>query len=148
MKIYVIDIETAPAFIICDSPNEHYIKYGTCFTIDEFSHLVNTGEMNLNEHFVRFIKTDDEYIVSSAIKVNGTFITGIQHKDCAKLLKDLNIDAKYGREHQGFITSKKRFVTRSEAFIIAKKQNQIIHNLFDGVNKGELNSEDIFYFSY
>lgn len=67
-----------------------------------------------------------EYIICSAIDYNGTIICGLRHEDCYKILFAItNSDNPPGNDKQGFITSQNRFVTRKEAYKIAKENNQI-----------------------
>ena len=77
---------------------------------------------------------------------NGTVIFGKRHNDCNNVLRGLLGDfvAIPEREQQGFLTSNNRYVSRSEAFKIAKSNNQIIHKMFDNDNEGSLTSEDLY----
>lgn len=81
----------------------------------------------------------------------GVVVSGRRHGDCYDVLS--NIYGKLSpeqlrelpdREDQGFLTSHNRYVSRTEAFKIAKANNQIWHNLFDGVEEGSLASEDLY----
>jgi hypothetical protein len=78
----------------------------------------------------------------------GIVICGRRHNNCYTILAGLlgNIEGKksVGREGQGFITSLDRFVSRSEAFKIAKKQNQIYHECYKDDDEGVLISEDLY----
>jgi len=71
----------------------------------------------------------NEIILCAAVNYNDTIICGHRHSDCYKVLQDLlnltSSDELPGREYQGFLTSKNRFVDRKEAWIIAKENNQI-----------------------
>jgi len=51
-------------------------------------------------------------------------------------------DAESGENEQGFLTSKNRFVSRKEAFIIAKEQGQIID--LSKTRNETLYSEDLY----
>lgn len=92
-----------------------------------------------------------EFILSAAINWKGIIISGYRHGDCYKTLRDLL--SKYTtpdeanlpqREDQGFLTSHNRYVSRAEAFKIAKLNNQIIHKMFDNDDEGILTSEDLY----
>jgi hypothetical protein len=77
---------------------------------------------------------------------SGVIVCGRRHCDCNDILRGiLGDEIKLPeRESQGFITSLNRFVSRAEAFKIAKANNQIIHKMFDNDNEGTLTSEDLF----
>ena len=96
---------------------------------------------------------------------DGIIISGHRHNNCIMTLMQLIGDRfeadRLERNHFGFITSHNRYVNRSEAFEIARKQDQIWHNLFDKkpsdiqINFGEdseipntlgiLTSEDLYF---
>lgn len=79
----------------------------------------------------------------------GIVVCGLRHGSCYAIMAGLlgNFSGKFkvvGREAQGFLTSKNRYVTRAEAYLIAREQGQIIHN-FHGAQAGnELCSEDLY----
>jgi hypothetical protein len=80
---------------------------------------------------------------------SGLVICGRRHHNCILLLSQVLGDAYdktlIGREGQGFITSFDRFVSRKEAFIIAKREGQIWHDLHDeNDNDCILISEDLY----
>ena len=86
----------------------------------------------------RFVMNDKEFILCSAINYNGTIISGFRHSDCYKVLKELFAEPVLpGREHQGFLTSKNRFVDRKEGWKIAKENNQIKYGLKASENEDE-----------
>jgi hypothetical protein len=75
-----------------------------------------------------------EFILCAAINYNGIIIPGHRHSDCYKLLKllkekELKDCDLPKREHQGFLTSENRYVSREEGWIIAKDNNQIAFGL-------------------
>lgn len=80
-----------------------------------------------------------EFILCAAIDFKGTIICGHRHSDCYELLlnlvnpKDEDVP---GRDFQGFLTSKNRFVNRKEAYKIAEENNQI------KFGHGAINEED------
>jgi predicted hotdog family 3-hydroxylacyl-ACP dehydratase len=84
----------------------------------------------------------------------GFIVTGRRHSDCYATIEaiagtDIGLKKKidnilHNRSHQGFITSTNRYVSRAEAFKIAKANDQIIHHMFDKVDEGELTSEDLY----
>jgi hypothetical protein len=102
--------------------------------------ILNSREM------IRSIMSKGEFIICSAVNWQGKFICGRKHKDCYIIADALMTHGFLERErkHQGFMTSTGRFVDRAEAFKIAKANHQIVHKLFDGVEEGNLNSEDLF----
>ena len=90
----------------------------------------------------------EEFILCAATMYNGQIVPGFRHGDCNRLLENLlNLSENElpGREYQGFLTSKGRFVNRKEAFLIAKDRNQIWHKLHDETLENILTSEDLYY---
>ena len=91
-----------------------------------------------------------EYILCAAMKYNGMTITGYRHRDCINTLEKLlnlpSSDSLPGRESQGFLTSKNRFVYRKEAYKIAKANNQLILPPKKNDENEELASEDIYFY--
>ncbi len=94
-----------------------------------------------------------EHILCAAILHHSTVVAGRRHSDCYEtLINLLKRDSHHeiptedlpSREQQGFLTSHNRFVSRSEAFKIAKENNQIIHKLHDDSDEGILISEDLY----
>lgn len=79
---------------------------------------------------------------------SGVIVCGRRHGDCYAVLKgimgDVDISKLPERDSQGFLTSKNRYVSRVEAFKIAKANNQIIHKMFDDDDEGILTSEDLY----
>ncbi len=71
-----------------------------------------------------------EYILCAAIDYNGLIITGYRHGNCYNVLQTLRPDIPDnelpGRDRCGFLTSLDRFVSRKEAYQIAKANNQLI----------------------
>lgn len=87
-----------------------------------------------------------EFILCSAIKLqDDNIISGYRHSDCIDTAKEY-VQQGITRDNCvcGFLTSKNRFVTRKEAFTIAKKMNQIWHKLHDGIDENILVSEDLY----
>lgn len=87
----------------------------------------------------------DEFILCAAIKIHDDIICWYRHSDCIDTAQEY-VQQGITRDNCicGFLTSKNRFVTRNEAFIIAKKMNQIWHKLHDGVDENILVSEDLY----
>lgn len=98
----------------------------------------------------------EELIVCAAIKVEGVgnkwddLYLGLRHSDCfASMKKRRDLLTKDDRvrvrmlqnSEQGFLTSKNRFVSRENAFYIAKNSGQILTKHGD---KTFLYSEDIY----
>lgn len=98
----------------------------------------------------------NERILCAAIKVEGVgqkwddVYTGLRHGDCFALIsrirkrftKDDGVRIRIlNNSTQGFLTTKNRFVDRRSAFVIAKREGQIIHK---HGTKNELYSEDIY----
>lgn len=74
-----------------------------------------------------------EFILCAAIDYNDIIICGHRHGDCYEILENLvghiETDKLPNRDKQGFLTSLNRYVGREEAFVIAKKNNQIVYGL-------------------
>jgi len=74
-----------------------------------------------------------EFILCAAIDYNGVIICGHRHGDCYDTLKSLigeiNPNKIPKQNHQGFLTSKNRYINREDAWVIAKEQNQIFYGL-------------------
>ena len=74
-----------------------------------------------------------EFILCAAIDYNSIIICGHRHGDCYDTLRlligDIDSDKLPDRNKQGFLTSKNRYVSREEAWIIAKENNQIRYGL-------------------
>jgi hypothetical protein len=93
-----------------------------------------------------------ERIVSAANKYGDVILVGVRHgsEDMYSLWDNvLEHDGaffdNYGREEQGFITSKYRFVTRTEAWKIAVEQKQIVRRVGgDDSDGGTLYSENLY----
>ena len=74
-----------------------------------------------------------EFIVCSVVKYDGHNVCGLRHSDCYETIMKITGKKFEGiKEHvtlnnmdNGFLTSKGRFVTRNEAWIIAESNNQI-----------------------
>lgn len=88
----------------------------------------------------------EEVVLISAIKLqDGNIICGYRHSDCIDIANEY-VAQSINRNNCicGFMTSKNRFVSREEAFKIAKRQNQIWHKLHEGVEENILVSEDLY----
>ena len=74
-----------------------------------------------------------EFILCAAIDYNGVIVCGHRHGDCyeiiEKLCGDIDTDKLPDRKKQGFLTSENRYVSREEAWDIAKANNQIKYGL-------------------
>ena len=73
---------------------------------------------------------EKEYILCAAIDYYGTIICGHRHGDCYAILCGLTglpseSSVLPDRDKQGFLTSTNRYVSRKEAWNIAKENNQI-----------------------
>lgn len=66
-----------------------------------------------------------ERIARPAILSSCVIITGKNHAECLARLPE---DRKRGKEVQGFMTTKCRFVGRQEAYNIAKENDQLRHD--------------------
>lgn len=103
-----------------------------------------------------------EFIVCSAVHYDngvknktvlnvesGVIVCGRRHSDCYDIIEgligDIDMSKIPARDKQGFLTSKNRYVSRAEAFKIAKENNQITHKMFDNDETGSLNSEDLWW---
>ncbi len=95
-----------------------------------------------------------ERIVSAANKYGDVILVGVRHGsddmyslfDHAENVVDFIFkDTLSDREEQGFITSKYRFVTRTEAWKIAVEQQQIVRRVGgDDSDGGTLYSENLY----
>ena len=74
---------------------------------------------------------ENEYILCSAVSYQGEVFTGYRCGDAIKVLLRIYIDPKPSDIIQGFMTSKGRFVDRTEAYYIAEKNNQIKFEVID-----------------
>lgn len=97
-----------------------------------------------------------ERVVCAANKVGDTIILGLRHNDefmqdaVSRLLAHLPSDEKQERrkpffalQAQGFVTNRRRWVSREEAFQIASNQEQIVRKTgYDG--NQTLYSEDVY----
>jgi len=81
---------------------------------------------------------------------SGVIICGIRHGDCYAILKGILgnccVSELPDRDEQGFLTSENRFVSRKEAWVIAKENNQIKFGLEASENGefSELISENLY----
>lgn len=95
---------------------------------------------------------EKEYILCSAININGVIVSGRRHRDCYDTLKGIMISCgstklhDADRKEQGFLTSNGRFVYRQEAWNIAKDNKQIRYGEVASENGDEslLTSENLF----
>lgn len=96
-----------------------------------------------------------ERILCAALLYNGNIVSGYRHSDCYQTIANvLGIDTccddwtnkipnMPGRNEQGFLTSKNRYVNRTEGFNIAFNANQLILPYKEGQEK-ILTSEDLY----
>jgi hypothetical protein len=95
------------------------------------------------------MKDKPEYILCAALYVNdgkfhedsvsnketGYLICGYRHSHCfasARASMSKSCDHSLERkENVGFLTSKNRFVSRRDAYDIAKREGQLLHNMHD-----------------
>ena len=94
-------------------------------------------------------------ILCAALLYNGNIVAGYRHSDCYQTIADIlgvdtccddwanKIPNLPGRKEQGFLTSKNRYVSRSEGFTIALQNNQLILPYREGQEK-ILISEDLY----
>lgn len=87
----------------------------------------------------------DIRIVSAACRKNNNIILGVRHFDniMRHLMMIFNGSSYWLDCEQGFIDNHGTFLTRSEAFIIANENNQIIRTL-GSEHTGELYSENLY----
>jgi len=72
------------------------------------------------------LKTETESIASAALKFGNQLYEGINHGDALdQILKEHGHDITFNKIKDGFTTSKGRFVSREEAYDIAKNSHQI-----------------------
>ncbi len=96
-----------------------------------------------------------EKILCAALLYNGNIVAGYRHSDCYQTIANvLGIDTNCDdwankipnlptRSEQGFLTSKNRYVSRSEGFTIALQNNQLLLPYREGQEK-ILTSEDLY----
>jgi len=95
--------------------------------------------------------TDGKVHPSQPLNIETGFVVcGRRHHNCYTLLDILGVDYQNevvcGRDHQGFITSKNRYVGRREGFQIALAAKQIPESRIS--NDDEMNiltSEDLYW---
>jgi len=68
--------------------------------------------------------TCNEYIIASAIKMDGHIFVGKRHGDAAWQYMNITGTSQCHFHDDGFITSTLRFINRKEAFILAKQNGQ------------------------
>jgi len=66
----------------------------------------------------------NEYIIASAIKIDGHVFVGKRHGDAGFQYMQLTGKQRCIYTQDGFITSKMRFINRKKAFRLAKKNGQ------------------------
>lgn len=83
---------------------------------------------------------DGEQYKEQAVNIiSGFIVCGRRHSDCYNIFelmcrcKDFDIN-KFTKDKLGFITSTNRFVGRKEGYIIAKRENQLVHDIHDTTN--------------
>lgn len=85
-------------------------------------------------------------IVASCIKFKPSgaqyshYFTGRSHRDIYDALEILRFDVDTGKVEEGYITDTEQFVSKTEAFYIARSANQL-HD--DGMNPYPVCPEDI-----
>ena len=90
-----------------------------------------------------------ERVAQAAVKVRGRVFTGRSHKEAvfvASLTLDLSpvtVWTEVGRAGQGFTTTRGRFVSRAEAWKIAKRRGQLRWDTSRPGVTPELHSEDL-----
>ncbi len=69
-----------------------------------------------------------ERVLCAALLHEGLVIAGYRHHNCCEVIQKLAGEgaALPGRESQGFLTSYDRFVSRAEAYKIAREQGQLL----------------------
>lgn len=96
-----------------------------------------------------------ERILCAALLYNGNIVAGYRHSNCYETIANvLGVDTACddwankipnlpGRNEQGFLTSKNRYVNRVEGFDIALNANQLLLPYKEGHTK-ILTSEDLY----
>jgi len=90
-----------------------------------------------------------ERVAQAAVKVRGRVFTGSSHKVAvfaaalAFYLSPVTVWAEVGREGQGFTTTRGRFVSRAEAWVIAARAGQLRWKHIRRGTTPELQSEDL-----
>ena len=78
-----------------------------------------------------------EFVLCAAIKYHDTFVCGYDYGDCYVILYRIEPDIDPKSVIAGFLTSHNRFVSRSEAAVIAKAAGQVTR-VTDQLNPKEL----------
>lgn len=76
---------------------------------------------------------------------SGFVVCGRRHHNCfytISLMGNPEYKNMAGRDGQGFLTNTDKFVSRKEAYLIAKEAGQLLHNLHD-ISNPILISEDV-----
>lgn len=81
----------------------------------------------INEFFIERNRIEGEIILCAAVEFDGIIISGYRHSNCVDVLEKFKVPPKDypDRKSWGFLTSSKRFVTRKEAWYLAKAAGQI-----------------------
>lgn len=90
------------------------------------------------------VSNQSEFILCAAYKIDDLIFSGYRHGDCIILGYRCGKIATKENSKAGFLTSKNRFVGRSEGFDIAKREKQIWHNMHDDIEQNILTSEDLY----
>jgi len=98
----------------------------------------------------------DERILCAALMFRGRIVSGYRHHSCYETIAHIlgldpstdnsafdKIEGLPGRDDQGFLTSKDRFVDRAEGFEIALRNNQLLLPYHEGQQR-ILTSEDLY----
>ena len=78
-----------------------------------------------------------EFVLCAAIKYHDTLVCGYNYGDCYVILYRIEKDIKPPELISGFLTSHNRFVSKSEAAIIAHASGQVVR-VTDQLNPKEL----------
>jgi hypothetical protein len=101
---------------------------------------------DIRKQYLGAASTTEERILCAAITYKGEVpcIAGYRHSDCYEILKQhLACNIYPGDVVAGFLTSHNRFVSRAEAYTIARAQGQLLLPHKDGCEEG-LISENLY----
>ncbi len=89
---------------------------------------------------------EKEIVICAAVKTeDGRIFRGHRHSDCFQAMQGRHLKPSYDPEEQGFITSKNRYVGRTEAYDLQRAAEIPSADTEEGYTKGRcLYSEDLY----
>lgn len=143
--IFIVAVSVVVAFLILTMSSKKPKQAIRDIVLKKTARMIDQPERIL----CAAVHVDDLVERKNQCVPTGYVVCGRRHSDCYITLKiiDSSLANVKGRDSQGFMTSKNRYVDRIEALAIAIEQDQIWHKMF---KKGEVNevgliSEDLYY---